>query len=402
MSSETPQTSATILKYNPQLDGLRFFAVLFVVAYHWLPSISHIPEVSLLGGMVNFFFVLSSYLITTILFSAREKHSALGIPKLRILRVFLMRRTIRIFPAYYCFLIIVILLPMIGSGIREHAGMYFAYLSNFQVFHNQQFPKVGAHIWTLAVEEQFYLLWPLVILFVPQRHFLKTFIAVIIGCVILRMITYVPTPAIPQIILTQYCVDAFAVGAILAYKTTMATEKEKRILDKVFTLLLYTGIPVALIIIFTQNVYLSFIVNRTLFSIISLKVIEGAVNGYDNKFGKFLERKTVVGIGRISYGIYLYHLLVPVVFWKIYKVCFTYGKVNHPAFFTRHKAAISLFQRIVASEAFCFVLYSVLVIMVARLSWKYVEYPFTRFKVSYESGSSIRKKMFGFFNKPIA
>ena len=57
------------LTYNPQFDGLRFCAVLFVVSYHWIPEISEMQRSFFLGGLVNFFFVLSGYLITRILFS---------------------------------------------------------------------------------------------------------------------------------------------------------------------------------------------------------------------------------------------------------------------------------------------------------------------------------------------
>ncbi len=396
MPVEIKQNPGTSLRYNPQLDGLRFCAVLFVVSYHWFPSISHTTTVSFLGGMVNFFFVLSSYLITTILFSARRKSEQQDISTFRVMTVFWLRRTIRIFPAYYFFLLVLLLVPSIGAEISEHASTYFTYLTNYQIYNSHDFPKATAHIWTLAVEEQFYLLWPFVILLVPRQHLLKTFMSIIIATVLIRVITYEPTNGVSQVIQTQYCVDAFAVGALLAFKP-MATEAQQKAIHKYLNLVLWIGIPLALATILMHWHFISFVFNRLLFSIVSYKIIEGAVKGYKNYFGKFLENKTVVGLGRLSYGIYLYHLLVPVVFWKLYKLVFDYEKAHHPGFFTRHKEGFTIFQKIMVTEVVGFVIYAAIVIVIARLSWKFIEQPFYRFKVDYNT--SIRKKTYLFFSK---
>jgi len=382
MPAEIQPTPTPIMKYSPQLDGLRFCAVLFVVSYHWLPVISHIPVASFFGGIVNFFFVLSSYLITKILFSARQKHITYGIPKIKMMGIFLLRRTIRIFPAYYFFLLLVLLLPTIGSEVRDNAGMYFSYLANYHIFNTQDFPSVTAHIWTLAVEEQFYLLWPFVILFIPHRHLLKTFVFIIVSSVVLRAICYSPSQGVPMAILTQYCVDAFAVGAILAYQS-MAPDTEKKTITKYFNWVLLASIPVGIIIIVTKSYYLSFVFNRLLFSMLSLKIIEGAIDGYKNGFGKFLENKVVLYLGRISYGIYLYHLLIPVVFWKIYGFTMHYVKTSHAGFFLKHKKAISSFEKVLVSPAAGFIIYAVLVIIVASLSSKLLEKPINKLKASF-------------------
>lgn len=400
MTNKQPEASASILKYNPQLDGLRFCAVLFVVSYHWLPSIDKIPVSSFFGGVVNFFFVLSSYLITRILFSAKEKSLQLAITKGRVMLVFLMRRTIRIFPAYYLFLLIVLLLPTIGSEVREHAGMYFSYLANYHIFQSQDFPNVTPHIWTLAVEEQFYLLWPIVILFIPHRHLLKTFLFIIISSVALRALAYYQSPGVPQAILTQYCADAFAVGGILAYQYTIASDKEKLLINKWLNIALFTGIPVGIAIIVFKSAYYSFVFNRLLFAVISMKVIDGAVKGYKSYFGRFLENRSVIYLGRISYGIYLYHLLVPVVFWKLYDIGYDWAKTNHPSFFLHHQKAISGAENVLSSEPVCFIIYSILVITVATLSAKYLEAPLSRLKVSYDF--SMKKSFLKRLNEPTA
>jgi peptidoglycan/LPS O-acetylase OafA/YrhL len=385
MTNDTARNASTVLKYNPQLDGLRFCAVFFVVSYHWLPSFRHLEISSFLGGMINFFFVLSSYLITRILFSARDKGNSLGVPKLKVITVFLLRRTIRIFPAYYLFLLLVILIPTIGIAIKEHPGMYFSYLANYQMYLSHDFPSVAAHIWTLAVEEQFYLLWPLVIFFVPQRHLLKTFLFIIIASPVLRAVCYYPAAGVPQAVLTQYCADPFAIGALLAYKYSMP-DKEIQTISKYLNIALYAGLPIGVLIIATRSHYFSFVFNRLLFSLISMKLIEGAISGYRGYMGKFLEHKAVCYIGRISYGIYLYHLLVPVLFWRLYKIVKQYGKTNHASFFATHRKAISKFEVFLVSEIVCFVIYALLVLVIASLSWKFMEQPLNKLKVSYNTG----------------
>ncbi len=390
MPVEYPQKPAQVLKYNPQLDGLRFFAVLFVVCYHWIPSFRHTQFAGFLGGMINFFFVLSSYLITGILFSAKDKSEVFGIPKFKVMGVFLLRRTVRIFPAYYLFLLILMLLPFIGRDIKDNAGMYFSYLANYHIYFSNDFPSAAAHIWTLAVEEQFYVLWPLVILFVPQRHLLKTFIFLIIMSVALRAVNYFPTHGVPQAILTQYCVDAFAVGGILAYKYR-APEHERKLISKWVNIALYISIPLSIAIILFKSHYYSFVLNRLLFSIISLKIVEGAVIGYKKIFGKVLEKKPILYLGRISYGIYLYHLLVPVVFWRLYHYAFLYLKTDHRGFYTRNHDAISAFQKTLVSEPVSFTIYAILTIIIASVSWKFLETPLNKLKVQYNFNKESEK-----------
>ncbi len=301
MASKQVGATQHVLSYKPQLDGLRFFAVLFVVAYHWLPSISTISVSYFFGHAINFFFVLSSYLITSGLFSAKEKNSSLGIPKKELMRVFLLRRTIRIFPAYYTFLVVVMLVPKAGTYVRDNAGMFFSYLANYQMFNGNSWPPVTAHIWTLAVEEQFYLLWPLVIFFTPQRHLLKLFISIIIGSIVAKAICYYPAHVVPQNILIQYCLEPFAIGGLLAYKAKM-TDGGWRVIKKYVNLFLYAALPFGIAIIVMQSFYFSFVLNGLLFSIVSMKIIEGAIIGYENHFGEFLQNDVVIYVGRISYG----------------------------------------------------------------------------------------------------
>lgn len=384
MGNEQSKNTASILKYNPQFDGLRFLAVFVVVCYHWLPSVHHSVAAGFVGGgkWINFFFVLSSYLITRILISAKEKGEALGVARPKVILIFLLRRTVRIFPPYYLYLLALIFLPAITNEVKENAGWYFSYLSNYRMFETQEFNKVTAHLWTLAVEEQFYIFWPFVILFVPKQHLLKTLLFIIGASVVIRMAFYHPVD-ISQQVLTQYCADAFAVGGIMAYKYTFATEREKELLTKWFRIALYISLAAATAIIISKSDYFEFVLNRLLFSIISFAIIEGAVKGYTNWFGKVLENKRVLYIGKISYGIYLYHLLVPIIFWRIYRLISHYFENNHAGFLARFKKPIDLFEIAITSQIGSFIAYCISVLIIASLSYKYLEQPLNKLKVGY-------------------
>ncbi|MEO9117055.1 MAG: acyltransferase, partial [Gemmatimonadaceae bacterium] len=147
-------------KHLPALDGLRAVAVFIVIAYH-ADITKGIPAD--LG--VTLFFVLSGFLITWLLLREFDESGTISI------RRFYVRRTLRIFPAYYVFAVISFALDTV-LGKRWTIGLItvtFTYLVNY---YNALFghPTTSvAHAWSLAVEEQFYLLWPLVCLALLKR-----------------------------------------------------------------------------------------------------------------------------------------------------------------------------------------------------------------------------------------
>lgn len=151
-------------RHLPVLDGLRAIAVLMVLWCHvpktvpGYPEWLHIAEFFIgPGGFgVELFFVLSGFLITRILISERER----AVP----VRWFLLRRCLRIFPIYY--LLLAVLLPLRPSADIAWCAVY---LSNFKSI---VAPVDGplAHTWSLCIEEHFYLLWPLVVAFLPTRR----------------------------------------------------------------------------------------------------------------------------------------------------------------------------------------------------------------------------------------
>ena len=148
----------------PQLDGLRAIAITLVVLHHYdLPG----------GGAVygvHLFFLLSGFLITGILIKAKTAVLAGAGSCWLALRQFYVRRCLRIFPLYY----LVVLAGMIVGAeyAREYAPWLLTYTINFKFADQGWYITNFAHFWSLAVEEQYYLVWPWVVLLIPS-HWLR-------------------------------------------------------------------------------------------------------------------------------------------------------------------------------------------------------------------------------------
>ena len=153
-----------------------------VLAHHfWFQDL----ELSTLG--VRLFFVLSGYLLTSILLREREAAERQDMPQRLVLRDFYVRRILRIWPAYYFALVAAVVLG--ADSVARTFGWHAFFASNFLFFREQQwFPPVAAHLWTLSVEEQFYLVLPLVVLFVPRRFLAPILIACIATSIGFRMV----------------------------------------------------------------------------------------------------------------------------------------------------------------------------------------------------------------------
>lgn len=291
--------------------------MLTVLFYHFLPMYQLVGRVLDIGVLLVFFFVLSSYLITKILLVGKERGLAAGYSKLKIGLVFLSRRTLRIFPAYYVYIFILLLVPS-ATYVREHAVTFFLYLSNFQIFYSQEWGELTAHLWTLAVEEQFYLVWPWLILLTPNRHLPKMLFVVIACGIISRAVIFamLDSPEMQEVtllVLTPTCLDGFGFGALLAYQHYYGN-RIKYLWKKVF----FVALPLWIITLFLANPAISIVTDRVFVSLFAMFIIEGANIGYKNMLGKMLKHPVVLYLGKISYGIYLYHIMAVVFFWKVF------------------------------------------------------------------------------------
>ena len=207
----------------PALDGLRGVAVLLVLAFHFahIDGDGGVVERALLGATrsgwagVDLFFVLSGFLITGILLDAR------GSPG--YFRAFYLRRVLRIFPLYYAYLAVLFLvLPALVPAVdvkAETQGWLWAYLGNILFAREGGFqasPYTG-HFWSLAVEEQFYLLWPFLVWFLPRRRLAWLCLGFVAGAFALRFAIHRTTfNATAAYVLTPARLDALAMGALVA------------------------------------------------------------------------------------------------------------------------------------------------------------------------------------------
>ena len=310
----------------PPLDGLRAFAVLLVILQHTVPVA--VVQAGLFGvGIygVRLFFVLSGFLIPGILMQSRDvqvPREGLG----AALRTFFARRALRIWPLYYLVLLVAVLFD--AHGFDADLPWHFLYLSNFRIAENGHWHPLGP-LWSLSVEEQFYLVWPFVVLLTPPRRLP----AVLIGTVALGLVSRVGLALLGDTVVddmraTIYptsALDSLALGGLLAWH--VATHPSAALWRArvcgwcgvaggvvLATVLLLSGTPAARM---SQHVG-----EGLGAALVSLWLVERAARQVRHGAWGILWMKPHVAVGAVSYGVYLYHALfialvhkLPALFW---------------------------------------------------------------------------------------
>jgi peptidoglycan/LPS O-acetylase OafA/YrhL len=206
------------------LDGVRGVAILAVLALHLFrfsqasPGWMFLDRFTRAGWLgVDLFFVLSGFLITRILLRAREKP--------HYFRNFYMRRVLRIFPAYYLYLLVAgLLIPMLlsswdGRPLGEWWPALLAYVPNLlEAVRGDWTPRIEMdHLWSLAVEEQFYLLWPLAVMLSPRERLKRVCELLIVSAWVLKCALWAAGAwKYTGYVLPFTRMDALAAGAWLA------------------------------------------------------------------------------------------------------------------------------------------------------------------------------------------
>lgn len=318
--SEEPPVASAALPFMPQLDGLRAFAVLFVLIQHFAPASNLLREARLGNFGVRLFFVLSGFLITGILLKCREYRER-GSRPLFLLRQFYARRFLRILPAYYLLLLLLVLLGVTHTPGKSALPWVFLFLTNFYVgFHPGLHPYYFDHLWSLAVEEHFYLVWPWIVLFTPRRWLAAACWVMIALGPLSRILLILAVPHNePWRSLTFFSVDPLGAGALLAMVVWPNHGEEglhwlpSRGAIERFGL--WVGVPLTFLLLAADvrdlAVRPTFLIRNLVFALSCLWLVSRAARGGKWSLGPLLEWAPVAWTGRISYGIYLYHFALP-------------------------------------------------------------------------------------------
>jgi peptidoglycan/LPS O-acetylase OafA/YrhL len=271
------------------LDGLRALAVLGVVTEHsllfptWWPSAAH-PG----GTAVRLFFVLSGYLITGILLRARE--AAQERDRRHLFVAFYARRAVRIFPVAYAAIAVMCLLSI--SDARTHALELVSYTTNLGMAVRGHWNEALPHFWTLAIEEQFYLLWPAIVLLTPRRAVPWAMLSACAVAMLARW--WLADDWFAAMIATPSRLDALAWGGVLAY----------------FGSVRFAGtIGAALIALCYVVPAIDPVLRETGCVLLSGAVVMAVVRR--PVWTRWLELRPLVYIGTISYGMYVWHMAIP-------------------------------------------------------------------------------------------
>jgi peptidoglycan/LPS O-acetylase OafA/YrhL len=301
---------ATSSQHIPALDGLRGIAILLVLVWHVAP-----PFQSFFPGWsgVDLFFVISGYLITGRLLATKGRpHYLSG---------FFRNRALRILPLYYAvvigFLLAVHLfvqqknLPEF-SFYTQHWKSYLLFLQNWPlVFSGLPRNPSLAHLWSLAIEEQFYLVWPLVILLMPfPRASFRIFTGLVIVIMTARTICYLnyPSSHTANYFNTFFRVDSLIIGALLCQLHAEGAKIPVKI-ARILTLALMALIIAGNVLVKSVDLASPFngTIGYTLLALLFACVIHLCVMPGNGAMARFFEHPFLRYCGKISYGLYILH-----------------------------------------------------------------------------------------------
>jgi peptidoglycan/LPS O-acetylase OafA/YrhL len=285
-----------------QVDALRAFAVTAVVATHTLGPWANTGTTGVL-----LFFVISGFLITGILLDTRSAAEESGESRIRVLRSFYARRALRIFPLYYLTLAFGMALNV--PPLRENFGWNFLFLSNWRIALDRDWGVVP-HIWSLAVEEQFYLVWPLIVLFAPRRAVPWVIGGMIAAAPVTRaaLSTFTDIWVDAPALITPGTFDSLGLGALLAllWRTSRNTDR----------IVAWLGaIAIAVFALDFSGRWVPWIadfgsVTQIRWPLLFAWCLHRAARGVNGPVGILLRWRPVRFVGTISYAIYLFHLFV--------------------------------------------------------------------------------------------
>ncbi len=363
--------------YIRSLDGVRAIAILLVMTFH--------TELTSFGWVgVQLFFVLSGFLITRILWKEKSKEGESLFFKFK---KFWVRRSLRIFPLYYAYIFLIGLIYLL-VGFPSYFETYFPYIvsytANFPLvpFENLGNPLFN-HLWSLSIEEQFYFIFPLFIFLSPKKIIKKLLLVIIFISPIIRFLIgeYYKSKGLSELTISNgvnfntLCqLDAFCLGGIISvFSLDSFLKRPILIFSIVLGATFITGIFNYLNSPNQLNYFLDlgyhhyhignyqhiwqYTILDVLFASFILVLVSKNSRTAMPLIRKILENKWMVSIGKVSYGMYIFH-------WLIWVYLFT--KLFHPESYWM--------------KALLFLPYLLLVYIVSALTFKFFELYFIRLK----------------------
>lgn len=299
--------------YFPNLNGIRAIAAIMVIIHHieqflgimGKPNYFENPIIMQIGKLgVTLFFVLSGFLISYLLFAEEKKEGTIFIKE------FYIRRILRIWPLYYLiiFLSFFILpniewfyLPQFWEPIQQHLGLYLSlfllFLPNLALSKGAILPY-GSQSWSVGVEEQFYLIWPVLMKFFKNKLLviLGSIIAYFVVLYIMKKVNYL-IPSYVSGFFSSFHIYSMAIGGLFAYIEFYKKELwQKNILNPYIFII--AVIFVLLLMIFQIH-------HKLIYSILFGIIIYNLA--CNSTLKKALEFRSINYLGKISYGLYMYH-----------------------------------------------------------------------------------------------
>jgi peptidoglycan/LPS O-acetylase OafA/YrhL len=310
--------------YRPALDGLRFFAFVAVFLHHLFP---YDPAIYRLMGAaegpaqwmgalalsgatgVDLFFCLSAYLITELLLREHEARGSVDV------RAFWIRRALRIWPLYYFFVALsALVLPQVSAELSQPLTSaqllsFLFFFSNWHFAVHGYADTAAALLWSVAIEEQFYVVWPLVIRLASPPRLPAVFAALLVVGPATR--AYLATGGIPHPGIwcnTFARLDPIALGGILAlafHRRPFTLSRAKR------AALVAAGVlgivaTVRLVPLATNPPRLALAGAYSVVALCTGLILVAALGAQE---GTWLSARPIVYLGRISYGLYVFHQL---------------------------------------------------------------------------------------------
>jgi len=366
--------------YVEALDGVRGIAIATVLLYHSFPDLR--PELGAVGRVlsklveigpfgVDLFFVLSGFLITGILLEARDQP--------QYFRNFYARRALRLFPVYYLYLIVLAaLVPLVHRALHTSMSHYSGNWWWYVLYFGNWKPNWGwgdaglGHIWSLAVEEQFYLVWPMIVLIAGRGRLAYVCVALIAQATVLRCVwshNDVPWNQIYRLTITRY--DTMAFGALAAL--ALRSERFRAPAVRFATPFMAVGALVFLVMAvvaggveWERGLIQTF--GSTAASICFVGLVVSAATRQEGALNRLCRFPLLLKLGKYSYFIYVVHDLV------ILQVAWIGAALE------KKMPGLS-----VPLKLLVFVLSNVVVYYMAKLSWRFVEAPTLGLKRYFES-----------------